>query len=393
MDRLIGLLAVVLLVASFQFPASALAQSDLDCSGFSSQEAAQATLDQGADDPSGLDPDGDGFACESSGFDKDKADVIVLGASSRESDDLSFEDANAFEVAGYEVVEQVFQEVARPRIVARIVVKEASVERTGAAIAAALRDALAAEEGAEVGVVFAYGEGDDTDSFFTRGIAQGSRDGRGWTGDGQLTGPLATVEDEQGTIFVLVGSADDDENDQSAFAFPLVPESVRVRVDEVDPLDGDLIPDDPLDGEPVGEDGQTEEQPEPLTATEREYAETVGDQMTLLTQSMDTFVELTANPQIGDEEWTLRLAAVLYTWKFTYEQAQELSPPLAFQEIHNTYLEAMRLLETAADDIAVGFDRNDPTRLQQAIEDMALGIDNLEKVEQLLDRLREKRGL
>lgn len=39
--------------------------SDLDCSDFTYQESAQATLDADRSDPHGLDRDGNGIACES----------------------------------------------------------------------------------------------------------------------------------------------------------------------------------------------------------------------------------------------------------------------------------------------------------------------------------------
>ena len=143
-------------------------------------------------------------------------------------DGLDFEevdDAEDIEPAEYEVVEQEFQDVARPRVVARIEVEEADAEETGAAIAAALRDALAGEEDAKVGLVFAYTEGDDTGSFYTAGVGHASRDGKGWTGDGELGGPFSNeTKDEKGQIFVLIGSVLDDEDDLEALIFPLDPE-------------------------------------------------------------------------------------------------------------------------------------------------------------------------
>src|SRR5919199_1587631 len=43
----------------------AMAQSDLyDCASFGSQESAQAELERNPSDPSNLDPDGNGQACE-----------------------------------------------------------------------------------------------------------------------------------------------------------------------------------------------------------------------------------------------------------------------------------------------------------------------------------------
>jgi len=157
--------------------------------------------------------------------------VLTLPAASLRaiagSDDApKFEDADEdVEAAEYEVVETDFQDVSRPRVVVRIVVEEADEEETGAAIAEALREALDEGDDAKVGVVFAYGEGDDTDSIFTRGIGEGSTDGKGWTGDRKLLdGVSGGVKDKKGDIFVLVGSAMDDTEDQTALTFPLDPD-------------------------------------------------------------------------------------------------------------------------------------------------------------------------
>jgi len=55
-------LAATLLVSGATGPA--LAQDDLDCADFSSQEEAQAELERDPSDPNNLDADDDGIACE-----------------------------------------------------------------------------------------------------------------------------------------------------------------------------------------------------------------------------------------------------------------------------------------------------------------------------------------
>ena len=44
----------------------------------------------------------------------------------------------------------------------------------------------------------------------------------------------------------------------------------------------------------------------------------------------------------------------------------DLSPPPAFAEIHGLYVESLRLIVEASDDIAVGMDTSDEARLSQA---------------------------
>lgn len=63
--RIFWLLWAVMVTALTVFPALVSAQSDHDCSEFASQSEAQAVLDSDPTDPSDLDPDGDGIACES----------------------------------------------------------------------------------------------------------------------------------------------------------------------------------------------------------------------------------------------------------------------------------------------------------------------------------------
>jgi hypothetical protein len=123
--------------------------------------------------------------------------------------------------AKYEIIEQEFQNVTRPRVVVRITVDDANEKETGAAMAQALRDALDDEDKAKVASVFAYSEDDDTGSFYTRGVGEASTDGKGWTGDGKLSfGPLDSADDKKDRIFVLVGSALDDDEDVTLLSFP-----------------------------------------------------------------------------------------------------------------------------------------------------------------------------
>jgi len=59
----VALLAVVVMTVLGLAPA-AMAQDEFNCSDFDTQPEAQAELDSDASDPSGLDDDDDGAACE-----------------------------------------------------------------------------------------------------------------------------------------------------------------------------------------------------------------------------------------------------------------------------------------------------------------------------------------
>jgi hypothetical protein len=56
--------ATMLVVGMLVVPSEAQAQDQYDCASFGSQESAQAELDRDPSDPSNLDEDNDGTACE-----------------------------------------------------------------------------------------------------------------------------------------------------------------------------------------------------------------------------------------------------------------------------------------------------------------------------------------
>ncbi|MGH4011162.1 MAG: excalibur calcium-binding domain-containing protein, partial [Pseudonocardiaceae bacterium] len=63
--RTVAAAAILAAAASFPLTGTALAQGDLDCSDFTTQEEAQAAYEQDTSDPHNLDGDDDGVACES----------------------------------------------------------------------------------------------------------------------------------------------------------------------------------------------------------------------------------------------------------------------------------------------------------------------------------------
>lgn len=131
------------------------------------------------------------------------------------------EDPEAVEPVAFEVVEEDFQLVARKRVVIRIVVEPGTDEEVGAAIAQVIRDGLENNGEAIMAHVFAYNEGDDTNSIYTAGIGYASEDGKGWTGDKALPGGMPQdQEDQEGKIFVVVGGLLDDPDDVAELIFP-----------------------------------------------------------------------------------------------------------------------------------------------------------------------------
>ncbi len=77
----------------------AYAQEDqYDCASFGSQESAQAELERNPDDPSNLDPDNDGQACEDYDYGVDSVTTTTTTTSATED---QYDDANAAVVDQY----------------------------------------------------------------------------------------------------------------------------------------------------------------------------------------------------------------------------------------------------------------------------------------------------
>jgi cytoskeletal protein RodZ len=81
----------------------ALAQEEqFDCASFDSQESAQAELESNPDDPSNLDPDEDGQACEDYSYGEDDSTTTTSTSTSTASaTEDQYDDANAAVVDQY----------------------------------------------------------------------------------------------------------------------------------------------------------------------------------------------------------------------------------------------------------------------------------------------------
>jgi endonuclease YncB( thermonuclease family) len=163
--------------------------------------------------------------------------LATLGSSqpvAAQQDGTAFERIDGVAPADYQVVSEELQLDGRPRVVVRIVVAEAPPTETAAAFAAPILAVLARYPEAQAVRVFAYSAGDDTGGPSTRGTAEGTRDGLGWTGDGVLSDPFGGAADELGTAFVIVESAIDDAAGALRFALPQDVKLVAAPVDSVE---------------------------------------------------------------------------------------------------------------------------------------------------------------
>jgi hypothetical protein len=256
------------------------------------------------------------------------------------------------------VVEEDFQNVARPRVVMRIEVEHGDDTQVGVAMAQALRDGLRNQGEARVASVFAYFPGDDTDGLYTAGIGMASKDGKGWTGDGDLLGSMPSgTSDEEGKIFVVVGSALDGPDDATQLIFPFAQDSGNGNADN----DVDRARD---------EDDRSSEDDDAITAQERRYIDGLNDGMIELgdasTAMGELFTDAGENPTlIRDDEWMVQTAAQFVRIQQVAEDAQALNPSDRQEHIQELWLAINALTTAAVDDYTVGIDSLDPPSLEQ----------------------------
>jgi micrococcal nuclease len=137
----------------------------------------------------------------------------------------------------------------------------------------------------------------------------------------------------------------------------------------------------------------TEAATQGFTADEQAYALTVGAQASELQQSFQRFGELFQNPRIGEDDWTFQVATELAFWRASYNDAQQMTPPAAFADIHATYVQALSLYASAGDDIAYGIDNYDAAALESAADKLNQGNDLLTQASTMLTALQSERGI
>ena len=110
-----------------------------------------------------------------------------------------------------------------------------------------------------------------------------------------------------------------------------------------------------------------------LTPSEQTYLTTTGDQWKTIGIAFLRLKGLLQNPQIGDDQWISKVAALLVTMQIVYNEATQLDPPTSMAEIHLNHIKAMKHYNDATYLIARGFDELDPSLIDKATEEMLTG--------------------
>ncbi len=96
-----------------------------------------------------------------------------------------------------------------------------------------------------------------------------------------------------------------------------------------------------------------------LSAEEATYIDALEGQTKTLDESWERAAVQMA-PANSLQTWTAGLAAEGEVWRELYEDAQELTPPARFADLHAKNLEMLRLLTTAHHDLAYAVANNNP---------------------------------
>lgn len=130
-----------------------------------------------------------------------------------------------------------------------------------------------------------------------------------------------------------------------------------------------------------------------ITPSEQAYATTITDHVSRVSNAMLTLSDLMANPQFGNDEWTINVAIELVTIRLLYYEALEIDPPSSMAHIHYKYVQAMEHYETSTYLIAQGIDELDANLINLATAEIMTGNQLLNEATTLTEEFIEARQL
>ena len=134
---------------------------------------------------------------------------------------------------------------------------------------------------------------------------------------------------------------------------------------------------------PEEQPGQIEPSTPPATASEQAYAATIAEHASKVSTAMYELSSFMSDPQIGNDEWTLKVAVQLAAIRVLYDEAMEIEPPTSMTDIHYKYVQAMKHYETATHLLAEGIDKLDATLINQATAELETGTQLLNEATEL----------
>jgi len=126
-----------------------------------------------------------------------------------------------------------------------------------------------------------------------------------------------------------------------------------------------------------------------LTASEQNYAATIFDHSSQVSEALNDLGDLLMNPQIGYDEWTIDVAIQITIIRLLYEEAQEIEPPGSMADIHDSYMQAMWHYNRSMDLLVEGIDTLDTNLLDLATSEIEMGTMFIYEATELLSDFTE----
>ena len=133
--------------------------------------------------------------------------------------------------------------------------------------------------------------------------------------------------------------------------------------------------------------------PQGFTAEEQAYQLAISGIMLDMSTYLSDLGVLLQFPDIGNDDWTIAVAANLVGIQFAYDETAALVPPPAFAGFHGLFLQAMELFNSATYDIIYGIDNFDAGSLESASNKMTQANALIDQATAELARLNEERGV
>lgn len=125
-----------------------------------------------------------------------------------------------------------------------------------------------------------------------------------------------------------------------------------------------------------------------LSSEELNYIDALHNNAATVANALKEFTVLMKNPQIGNDEWTIDVAAQLVIIQFAYDEAIQMNPPESMAHIHYKYIQGMSNLNDATDLITSGIDNLDSSKIRQATNKIESGTQYIEEATALLNAFK-----
>lgn len=144
-----------------------------------------------------------------------------------------------------------------------------------------------------------------------------------------------------------------------------------------------------VDDQDVAESGPrtTAREGNGLSVAEERYIDDVAVISNEMGQSFRRFAELTQQPRFGENDWTIAVSVEFVTWDLQYAEAQELTPPSAFAEMHAVFLSALEKYTLASDAYIFGLDNFDLPSLENGLALLGEGTALIGDANQMLTEI------